>query len=177
MDAPSTEVDHEIDYLSGRLQPLFTHNQPVALQLYTARGIGKRKDPIITLTPGSSFGWPREWIVVSVINNGSCILKLNTKQEAAKIRRQGGEASPRIADLVLAGIPAKLAYALVTHLQTLVWSLKSPSSQKSSSKNPLSINPQESHHGNSTHTSTGTGPRRPRKSRCTPFRESSPGEG
>lgn len=158
MDALSTEVDH----LGTRLLPLFTQNMPVALQMFTVRGTGKHKDPIVTLTPGTSFGWPREWIVISVINNGSCILKLNTKREAAKIRRQGGEASPRIADLVLAGIPAKLARALAAHLQTLLWSLKNTSSKT----------PKESHHGNSTHPCTSARPYRPRrKSRCTPFRE------
>ena len=150
------DLSTDVDYLAARLQPLFK-GVPIVLQLRTARP-GHRKNPIVTITPGSLFGWPREQFVVAVLQNGSCVVRVDTKRETSKREKQGAPYRPRVADLVVAGIPAKLATVLMTSLQKLYLSSK------------------EKPHGHSTtpsSTSSSTRstfrPGRPR--RCTPFRE------
>jgi hypothetical protein len=150
MNDLSTDVEH----LAARLQPLFK-GTPVVLQAHIATVFGRSKNPIITFTPGSLYGWPKERILVSVISMGSCIIHLESKREMRKREKQGLPFKPRIADLVRAGIPAKLATALMQTLQHL-YSL-----------------PQEKHHASTTSRTTSSSRRssstRPR--RYTPFRE------
>lgn len=100
-----TEISRDIDYFAAKLAPL-KEGRTVTLQIIHPRGIGKRKNPIVLLAPGILFDLPKDTVVVSVLNNGSCILRINPFEK-----------KPRISDLVRAGIPAKLANALVAKLQ------------------------------------------------------------
>jgi hypothetical protein len=97
------EISGEIDWLLSRLAPLRNGNA-VVIRLDNPMGVGKRKDPLITIVPGILFGFREKSVVVSVIGNGSCIIKTDEK---------------KIANLVKAGIPARLASALAEKLYQL----------------------------------------------------------
>lgn len=99
------EISVDADYFAAKLAPL-KQGRTVTLQMLNPRGIGKRKNPYILIAPGTLFDLPMDTVVVSVINNGSCIVQINPREK-----------KPRISDLVRAGIPAKLANALVAKLQ------------------------------------------------------------
>jgi hypothetical protein len=154
------DMSIDVDWLADRLKPLF-EGQPVALQHHTPTRVRPKRDPYITITPGSLLGWPREVFVVSVIGEGSCMLRLYSKREVSKARKAGRKLKPKIADLVRAGLSAKLAVVLVTTLQTLIGFTK------------------EKRHGNSTtqrpsapaRRSASTASTFDRPRRCTPFRE------
>lgn len=94
----------DVDWFGGKLWPL-TQGQAVAFAIITAdpKARGKRKNPIVTITPGEPLGFGERTFVVSVINNGSCIIEIDCKSTAG---------------LVLAGIPAKLAKLLLDKLRS-----------------------------------------------------------
>lgn len=56
---------------------------------------------------------------MSVVNQGSAIITLETKREYNRNRKKNIEYQPKIADCVRAGIPAKLATILVATMQQL----------------------------------------------------------
>lgn len=91
----------EVDWLGGKLEPLRC-GQSVAFMMYTTKATGKRKNPLIVITPGTQLNFSRKAVVVSVINNGSCIVEIGCRSTTG---------------LILAGIPAKLAKVLVDRLQ------------------------------------------------------------
>ncbi len=57
---------------------------------------------LVALTPGQGIGFPSSAILVSVVGKGSAIVRLDEPK--------------KVADLVLAGVPAKLANVLVDKL-------------------------------------------------------------
>lgn len=149
-------VSTEVDYLADRLKPLFT-GKPVAIQFFSAATKGRKKDPIVALTPGSIFGWPSNRVLLSVVHHGSCILHLETARERKKREKRGEPFKPQLTDMILAGLSAKMARLLMETLTTLNASMK------------------EKKHGTSTNpTRTTSAPQRRRgtKPRCTPYRES-----
>ncbi len=101
-DIHRSEISTEIDWLSSRLAPL-KNGTPVALQIDRPTGVGKRKNPVVTIVPGLYFGFENS-MIVSVLENGSTTVRIGTN---------------KIANLVNAGIPAKLAGALVKALNSL----------------------------------------------------------
>lgn len=64
------------------------------------------KRTLVVLTPGQSFGLPREALLVSLVGKGSALLDL-TRQRS-------------VADLVLAGMSAKLAKELFSRVARLI---------------------------------------------------------
>jgi hypothetical protein len=94
----------DVDWLGGKLWPL-RQGKPVAFAIISGNpnARGKRKDPIVTITPGSTLGFGERVVVVSVINNGSTIVEIDCKSTAG---------------LVLAGMPAKLAKLLLDKLRS-----------------------------------------------------------
>lgn len=102
-DIHRNEISEEIDILLARLAPL-KKGYPVALMLDNPKGFGKKRNPLLTLTPGILFGFRSNLVVVSVINNGSCIVQAD---------------SEKIADLILAGLPAQSARILMDRLNKL----------------------------------------------------------
>lgn len=97
------EISTDVDWLLGRLQ-LLKQGIPVALQINRERATGKRKNPVMVITPTQYFGGPPNSFVVSVLENGSTIVIAGTK---------------RTGNLVMAGVPAKLAAALMSALHKL----------------------------------------------------------
>jgi len=95
------QVSTDVDWLRIRLRPLL-EGRAVILTLLNETGTGKRKNPLVTITPGDHLGFARKSVVVSVINLGSCIVEINCNQ---------------ISGLVQAGIPSKFARILLTTLQ------------------------------------------------------------
>lgn len=101
------ELSTEVDWLGGKLRPL-REGKPVAFALIPAKRESKikrvvePKDKIITIMPGTLLNLPRRVVVVSVIDNGSCIVEINCNV---------------ILGLVRAGIPAKLARILLNKLR------------------------------------------------------------
>lgn len=101
-------VSTDVDWIGRALDPL-REGKPVCIRMLTEHARGKRKDPLITIVPGESFGFRMKSVVVSVINNGSCIVEIDCNSTA---------------NLVLAGIPAKLAKFLLTALQSKLREVK-----------------------------------------------------
>lgn len=89
--------------MAGRLAPL-KQGIPVALQINTPHAKGKRKNPVIVITPGLYLGGSPNSFVVSVLENGSTVVFAGEK---------------RIGNLTHAGVPAKLATALMRTLDKL----------------------------------------------------------
>ncbi len=96
------QIDTEVDWLGIKLQPLL-EGKPVSLILLNEKAFGKRKNPLIVITPGSLLGFRKKAVVVSVIDNGSCIVEIDCNSTGK---------------LVLAGIPAKYAKILLEKLQS-----------------------------------------------------------
>ncbi len=95
-------IDTEVDWLGIRLKPLL-EGKPVSLVMLNEQARGKRKNPLIVITPGSQLGFVKKAVVVSVIDNGSCIVEIDCNSTSR---------------LVLAGIPARLAKVLLEKLQS-----------------------------------------------------------
>lgn len=95
-------ISTDVDWIGGKLSPLWD-GKTVAFSMLLAKGTGKRKNPLIVITPGPSIGLPRRTVIVSVINNGSCIVEIDCNSTL---------------QLVLAGIPAKLAKLLLEKLRS-----------------------------------------------------------
>lgn len=99
----------EADWFSGALAPLREGKVVKLRLLLPKKNPGKRKlaaeppDPLITILPGELIGFPKRTVVVSVINNGSCIVEIDCNS---------------VTRLVIAGIPAVLAKALLRKLQS-----------------------------------------------------------
>ena len=150
------KVSTEVDYLADRLKPLFK-GTPVAIQLFSAATKGRKKDPIIVLTPGILLGWPKNRVLLSIIHHGSCIITLETTRERKRREKHGTPFKPQLTDMILAGLSAKMARLLMETLNALSESIK------------------EKKYGNrTTPRSTSTSQRR-RSSKprtCTPYRES-----
>ncbi len=119
------DLSTDVDYLAARLTPLFTQGKPIALQLLALSKFSAYKNPLVIFTPGLSMGWPRERIVVAVVNHGSAVIELETTRAYRRNRKKNVEYKPKIADCVRAGIPAKLATALITTLQLIAISVPS----------------------------------------------------
>jgi hypothetical protein len=151
------DLSADVDYLAARLTPLFTEGKPVALQLFAHHQFSAYKNPLVIFTPGLSLGWPRELIAVAVVNHGSAIIELETTRAYNRNRKKNIPYKPKIADCVRAGIPAKLATALVTTLQLIAIVVVKPSKEKP--------------YGNITPQCPSRRIRRPGTPRkCTPFR-------
>lgn len=101
----------DVDWLLGKLEPL-KRGYPVVLSMQDAKYQnrknyrGKRADQIVALAPGELYGMTPRSILVSVIGNGACVVHPAT--------------SEKIADLVLAGMPARLANVLMGKLHQLL---------------------------------------------------------
>ena len=149
----NNDLSMDIDYLAVRLTPLIKEGKSIALQLHSPHAAGKRKNPLLLLTPGTSFGWPSERIAIAVVNLGSVVIELESKREYNRNRKLGIVYQPRIADCVRAGIPAKLATILVTTLQKLY------------------LQPKEKKHGNTSKRTTSARRTSTRPHRYTPYRE------
>lgn len=96
-------ISTDVDWLLAKLVPL-KDGKPVMLQLINEAGIGRKKNPLITIVPVECFGFRMKSVVVSVIGCGSCIVHVNEN---------------RLSDLVMAGIPTKYAKILITKLQLI----------------------------------------------------------
>lgn len=96
-------VSTDVDWLGVKLRPLLA-GKPVSLVLLNENGKGKRKNPLIVITPGEPLGFRKKAVVVSVINNGSCIVEIDCNSTSG---------------LVLAGIPAALSKVLLLKLQSI----------------------------------------------------------
>ncbi len=155
------DLSADVDYLAARLTPLFTEGKPVALQLLAHHHFSVHKNPLVVFTPGPSLGWPRGIIVVAVVNHGSAIIELDDKRTYNRNRKKNIPYKPKIADCVRAGIPAKLATALVTTLQLIAINSATPAVKTSKEKPHGNIPPHRS-------TSRSSRPGAPR--RYTPFR-------
>lgn len=97
------DISTDVDWLLSRLTPL-KHGIPVALRIERKSGIGKRKNPTMMIVPGAYLGGPKNSLVVSVLENGSTIVSAGSK---------------KISNLVSAGVPARLATALMSALAKL----------------------------------------------------------
>lgn len=149
-------VSTEVDYLADRLKPLFK-GTPVAIQFFSAATKGRKKDPIVALTPGAVFGWPKNRILLSVVHHGSCIITLETARERTKRKKLGEPFKPQLTDLILAGLTAKMASLLMETLNALNESTK------------------EKKYGTSPTPRTTSAPQRRSSTKprtCTPYRES-----
>lgn len=111
-------VSTEVDEFANRLKPLFD-GKPVVIQLFNPASRGKKKDPLVVLTPGASYGWSKNRILVSVLGHGACVVVLETTRERNKRVKQGIEYKPRLTELILAGVPAQMARLLMETLETL----------------------------------------------------------
>lgn len=98
----------DVDWLGAKLAPL-REGKPVALSLILAKKpskvkrVAEQRDKVITLVPGKLFGFSERTVVISVVDNGSCIIEIDCNSTAR---------------MVLAGIPAKLAKALLVKLRS-----------------------------------------------------------
>jgi hypothetical protein len=118
-------ISTEVDWLGAKLRPL-CDGQAVIFSLISARGTGKRKNPIITIMPGQNVGLPATSVVVSVIDNGSCIVEIDCNSKTR---------------MVMAGIPAKLAEVLLNKLRSTLREVKhgnSTTARGSRTKRPSS---------------------------------------
>lgn len=85
------------------LMPLLS-GKPVVLTMDDPRFarkknyLGSKDKRLVILTPGQMLGFGRHHLLVSIVGSGSCIVRLG---------------HPKSADLVLAGMPAKLANVLM----------------------------------------------------------------
>jgi hypothetical protein len=104
------ELSTEVDWLGSRLLPL-REGKVVILSLILAkkesriRRVVEQRDKIVTIMPGQLVGLPRRTVIVSIIDNGSCIVEIDCNA---------------IIGLVRAGVPAKLARALLEKLQYIL---------------------------------------------------------
>lgn len=99
------------DYLLHALTPLRA-GRAVALWMDTPRRAHRknaRSHPrqVVVLSPGPMLGLPKGTVLVSVVGSGSCFARVDQPQYV----------NLNVADLVLAGIPAKLANVLMRTLQ------------------------------------------------------------
>jgi len=103
-------LDANVDLLLQTLAPL-THEKIVKLWMEPPPKVAPKKSRrtserrLIVLTPGTHLGLPRKTVMVSVIGKGSCLVRLD---EAV-----------RTADLVLAGMSARLAKELMNRIHQL----------------------------------------------------------
>ena len=96
-------LDADVDYLYQTVHPLARGKTvmlwmelPATAQKKTSR-ISKRR--LVVLSPGHATGLPRDTLLVSVIGSGSTLLR--------PLQKEG------VANLVLAGMPARLAHVLM----------------------------------------------------------------
>jgi hypothetical protein len=67
---------------------------------------GKRKNQLVVLVPGVLVGLRQEYLLVAIVGSGSCLIRPHIPGHS-------------IADLVLAGMPAKLATTLMNKLHLI----------------------------------------------------------
>lgn len=146
-------VSTDVDYLADRLKPLLD-GTPVAIQLFNGARNSRKKDPIVAITPGRLFGWTKNYFLVSIVNNGSCVIRFETTRERHKREKQGSPFKPNLTDLIFAGVPAKLASLLMRTLATLIESHKEKKHGTSTTTQRSSTKPQERRTGTKPRTYT-----------------------
>lgn len=105
-DHPSTEVD----WLLNKIEPL-KRGYAVTLSMddgkYSrlAKYRGTKKNQLVALAPGELYGFASRSVLVSIVGNGCCVVHPTRER--------------KVADLVLAGMPAKLANLLMEKLHRL----------------------------------------------------------
>lgn len=117
--APRVETDYngparsksslsaDVDWFLQALYPLRL-KKPVLLwmddpRLKRLKNRSTATKRLVILTPGEASGLPERSVLVSVVGSGSCIVDV--------------DARPLVANLVLAGMPAKLAEVLMNQLR------------------------------------------------------------
>lgn len=104
-------LSREPDWFLGILSPL-KYGKPVHLMLNDPRFSqlknyrGTKDKRLVLLIPGTLAGLKKELLLVSVIGSGSCLVRVKDSEQ-------------RTADLVSAGIPARLATILLEKLHSL----------------------------------------------------------
>lgn len=107
------------DYLGAKLEPL-TRGYAVTLSMQDPRFDklkayrGKKANQLVCMAPGPMYALPTDTLLVSIVGNGSCVIRPHESKDVAK--------------LVLAGMPAGLAKALQSKLNTLFEGVKNGNS-------------------------------------------------
>lgn len=102
-----SSLSADVDWFLQALYPLRL-NKPVLLWMDDPRLTRLKKRSastkrLVVLTPGELSGLPERSVLVSVVGAGSCIVHVDAK--------------PSVANLVLAGMPVKLADVLMNQLR------------------------------------------------------------
>lgn len=105
-----SSLDADIDWLLQKLHPVRT-GKVVHLWMDLPSKTGRKttkseRRQLVVLSPGTTIGFPREVVLVSVIGKGSSLIR--------PLLADG------IADLVLAGMPARLAKLLMSTLKRVI---------------------------------------------------------
>lgn len=113
------------DFLANKLEPL-TRGYAVSMSMQDPKFEklkqykGKKKNQLVCLAPGPMYALPTDTVLVSIVGNGSCIVRPFESKDVAK--------------LVLAGMPVKLANALMSKLHYLYKGLSDGNSASYSAK-------------------------------------------
>lgn len=98
----------EVDWLGGKLRPL-REGKAVMLSLLQAEKPSKVKrvvppqPKLVTIVPGAVFNLPPTIVQIAVVNNGCCFVEIDRNT---------------VSRLILTGIPARLAKALLAALRS-----------------------------------------------------------
>lgn len=104
------DPSNDVDWLLNRLEPL-RRGYAVVLSMQDDRYArmvkyrGKKQNQLVTLTPGSLYGFAPDSVQVAIIGSGAAIVF--------------PARSEKVADLILAGMPARLAKLLMEKLHRL----------------------------------------------------------
>lgn len=103
-------LDANVDLLAQAIYPL-RFGKPVLLWMDDPRMAGMKnfrgaKRKLIVISPGPITGLPAGLILISIVGSGSCVIRTDEFD--------------KIANLVLAGVPAKLANALVAAIRKVL---------------------------------------------------------
>ena len=111
---PRHQVSKHVDWFSGTLAPL-RNDKPVRLWMHVPKAkVGKKSERgeqlrlvrrFVAVIPGTQLGLPRGTFLISIIGAGSCIIE---------------PGAHKVANLVLAGMPAKLAQELVQRINKVM---------------------------------------------------------
>lgn len=110
-DHQDRRLSTDVDWLGGKLRPL-REGKGVAISLILAEKPSKVKrvvppqPKVVTIVPGSVFDLPATIVQVSVINNGCCFVEIDRNA---------------VHQLILAGIPARLAKVLLAALRSTLY--------------------------------------------------------
>lgn len=104
-----SSLDADVDYLYQSIHQLANGksvliwmDMPAKPRKQTSRVVNRK---LVCLVPGTAFNEPRDILLVAIIGAGSCLIRPQGKQS--------------IANLVLAGMPAKLAQALMNAVRRI----------------------------------------------------------